>query len=423
MDVERTPVTKEQTVPTHRSTKKKDQAPRGVFRHKAGVWAARYTCGAGHVHEERVGPLKGDAIRTHAARRQRAYAEPGWCPSVDRQRAREHARAEAQRERRRLTLNEFAEEYLAWARTFRRGWQKEASRLRARILPALGNRYLDEITTEDIERFLASLREGVRPLSNATINRIVVTLGAMYTRALRGRLVPSHPVRGITRLPETARRVMVLSSGEEALVRDALPPALRPLFTVTINIGARWSELARLGWGDVDMLAGTVTIRESKNGTGRAIPLNHPALEALLDQTSRRHRPDDPSERVFDGVRYNTALRALARAATHATATLRDAGQDSGRLAGLTWHILRHCFASRLVMAGVDLRTVQVLGGWRTLKLVERYAHLSPQHLRQAVERIAPTGGLAMAAPAAQGLGFFLDSVPAAPTLKLRVSS
>jgi len=55
----------------------------------------------------------------------------------------------------------------------------------------------------------------------------------------------------------------------------------------------------------------------------------------------------------------------------------------------VTPHTLRHTFASRLVMAGVDLRTVQELGGWRSLALVERYSHLSPQHKAKAIERLA----------------------------------
>ena len=52
-------------------------------------------------------------------------------------------------------------------------------------------------------------------------------------------------------------------------------------------------------------------------------------------------------------------------------------------------HTLRHTFASRLAMAGVDLRTIQELGGWHSLQMVERYSHLSPNHKAQAVERIA----------------------------------
>jgi len=60
-----------------RNTKKKDDAPRGVFRHESGLWAIRFTCGAGHIHEERVGTVKSEAIQRHHARRGRALAEPG----------------------------------------------------------------------------------------------------------------------------------------------------------------------------------------------------------------------------------------------------------------------------------------------------------------------------------------------------------
>ena len=54
----------------------------------------------------------------------------------------------------------------------------------------------------------------------------------------------------------------------------------------------------------------------------------------------------------------------------------------------VTPHTLRHTFASRLVMGGVDLRTVQELGGWKELDMVVRYAHMSPSHKADAVERI-----------------------------------
>jgi len=78
------------------------------------------------------------------------------------------------------------------------------------------------------------------------------------------------------------------------------------------------------------------------------------------------------------------------RAVQAAQAILRSAGREdeATRLDGVTWHALRHTFASRLVAAGVDLRTVQELGGWRTLSMVQRYGHLSPDHLAAAVEKI-----------------------------------
>ena len=62
---------------------------------------------------------------------------------------------------------------------------------------------------------------------------------------------------------------------------------------------------------------------------------------------------------------------------------------ERASLKGVTPHTLRHSFASRLVMAGVDLRTIQELDGWQTIGMVDRYSYLSPSHKAQAVERIA----------------------------------
>jgi site-specific recombinase XerD len=69
------------------------------------------------------------------------------------------------------------------------------------------------------------------------------------------------------------------------------------------------------------------------------------------------------------------------------------AGKNASGLEGYTWRCNRHTFASRLVMAGVDLRSVQDLGGWRSLAMVQRYAHLAPEHLHDAVERLVRANG------------------------------
>ena len=71
-----------------------------------------------------------------------------------------------------------------------------------------------------------------------------------------------------------------------------------------------------------------------------------------------------------------------------ARAALREAGKDASRVEAYVWHCNRHTFASRLVMAGVDLRTVQELGGWRSLSMVMKYAHLAPEHRLAAVEAL-----------------------------------
>jgi len=120
------------------------------------------------------------------------------------------------------------------------------------------------------------------------------------------------------------------------------------------------------------------------------VPLNSAARSALRDLVAKRARPGEPGEPVSHAA-YRTISREFMRAVAAAQATLRAAGREeqAARLDGVRWHALRHTCASRLVAAGVDLRTVQELGGWKTLSMVQRYAHLSPGHLVAAVERIA----------------------------------
>src|ERR1700752_348911 len=90
------------------STRKKDNAPRGLYWHPSGAWAIRFTCGAGHIHKQKVGALKGDAGRVYHDRRGRALTEPGWCPGIEARQGRARVQAE---ERARITLQDYAEEY------------------------------------------------------------------------------------------------------------------------------------------------------------------------------------------------------------------------------------------------------------------------------------------------------------------------
>ena len=138
------------------------------------------------------------------------------------------------------------------------------------------------------------------------------------------------------------------------------------------------------------MLAGVITIKRSKNGHTRRIPMNSVVRSIVLDLGSQRRRPDDPTEAVFE-CRHMQADKFFPKAVERAHAALKAVGKDTTRLEGYTWHGNRHTFASRLVMMGVGPRTVQELGGWRTLSMVQRYSHLAPDHLLAAVERLVGT--------------------------------
>lgn len=115
----------------------------------------------------------------------------------------------------------------------------------------------------------------------------------------------------------------------------------------------------------------------AKNGQTRNIPMNSRARKALV-----RLKTLICGEYVFskpNGLPY----KSMEKPFTHAC-------QDAGLAGtGVSLHTLRHTFASNLVMAGVDLKTVQEYGGWSDLSLVQRYSHLSASHRAKAIETIA----------------------------------
>ena len=162
------------------------------------------------------------------------------------------------------------------------------------------------------------------------------------------------------------------------------------------------SEQARLHWFDVDVLTGFLTVRLGKNGQARRVPLNSAARGALLDLAGQRRRPADPDELVSRGAYRTVSREFVGPCRPRRRRSSADREDEAARLDGVTWHALRHTFASRLVAAGVDLRTVQELGGWRTLSMVQRYAHLSPGHLAAAVEKIVAVPAAAQSARATE---------------------
>ena len=120
-----------------------------------------------------------------------------------------------------------------------------------------------------------------------------------------------------------------------------------------------------------------LTIARSKHGGERHVPLNDVAVAALLTAHSFNNRQSAVFLNCY-GERLQTPRKWFE-------SCVKEAG-----LKDFTWHCLRHTFASRLVMAGVDLRTVQELMGHKTIQMTVRYAHLAPKHQLAAVQRLCP---------------------------------
>lgn len=192
-------------------------------------------------------------------------------------------------------------------------------------------------------------------------------------------------------LKEPRRRLRFLEPDEEYRLLDACAEPLRTMIVVGTNCGLRLkSEALTLRWADVDLERKTLTVQAAyaKNGTSRVVSLNSVVLAALTQLPKI-------SDFVFakpNGKPYH-AIRGFRGACTKA------------RLTDVTPHTLRHTFATRLVETGMDLRTVQELGGWKTLALVQRYAHVSPGRMADAVEGLVRYSASHSASPEIRRIG------------------
>lgn len=333
--------------------------PRGSQRLTGGLrgdWWVSYCCGLGHRHREKIGP-KSVARDEHASLRQRVRRE-GYCPRVE-------------TTRRPILFEDAAREYQEWSDAHKRSAKTDGHWL-ARLKGVFAGKTLDEITPEAVERFKQALAE---ERTKATVNRHLACLRHLYNRAIRrGAFAGRNPVSAVGLFREDNTRTRWLTTEEEAPLFAVTPEPYRAFCKVALYTGARRGELLAARWDQLDVKRGLLTLPTSKSGKARYIELSSLVVETL--QRVPRHLGEPL---IFPDCR---------KVSHHFPAWVGEA-----KLPGkVTLHTLRHTFASRLVMAGVDLLTVRELGGWGEkggLAMVERYAHVAAGRKREAVEALA----------------------------------
>lgn len=225
---------------------------------------------------------------------------------------------------------------------------------------------------EEVRRYLLEVRD-VRGLSPSTLKVYRTALKFFYGVALgRPEVVASV---GSPKVP--AKIPEVLSGTEvEALLGAIRSLKYRALVMTTYGAGLRISEACRLEPGDIDSRRMVLRVRCGKGGEGRHVMLSRRLLEALRAYW-RAERPREPY--LFPGSRPGHPLspETVRRA-------IRSALGQTGITKRVTPHVLRHSFATHLLEAGTDLRTIQVLLGHRTIRTTEIYTRVSTATVARA---------------------------------------
>jgi integrase len=311
-----------------------------------------------------------------------------------------------------LTLRKFIDEQFA-------PWAKAELRTGHQLITTLDRAFgdfmglaLHEIDINRLEiwwrkRLTMVSKQTDKPVQRTTAAREFAGLRSTLSKAVDWGVLKENAIKGM-RIKDTQSRKIVrnLSPDEETRLRAALKrrdgfmiaaresgnrwrqefdkplyptlPAhgygdhLTPVVMIAMNTGLRRGELMSLNWSDIDFGKKILTVRRerAKNGNQRHIPLNAEATKVLTQWRSQESGEDQ----VF---RINDPKKAWSGVL------------EAAAIKEFRFHDLRHHFASRLVMLGVDLNTVRELLGHADLTMTLRYAHLAPEHLAAAVEKLA----------------------------------
>lgn len=290
-----------------------------------------------------------------------------------------HARRKVLGEDDGLTLESLWVRYIAWCRIHNRDVEHKIQRWKKHLAPVFAHIRLTEISIPVVETYRQRrLSEGARP---STVNRETSLLRHMLAMAVRWGLLPQNPLAGLGNLPEKNddRWTYITVEEAERLLENIENPDYRQLVEFLLYSGRRLGEALELRWRDVDLDRGVLLLRGSRNKSGKTFgfPLHPRALRVLRERVSRWNGSGVPQEERVFPLSKKWLQKAFKKA-------LKKAGlPESIRI-----HDLRHTFASWLAMKGVPLQQIQALLGHRQISTTLRYAHLNPEVLRGALEKI-----------------------------------
>jgi integrase len=322
----------------------------------SGVWWIRYRA-EGKLKREKVG-RRSDAIDLYRQRKSDIRAG---------------VKLPANLRTKGIKFSEIAEEAEEWYVNHGKKDLRTVKNRMKRLVKDFGTQVADTIGPAQIDQWLSK-----QAWTPATCNRYKALLSKTFKIALAAGKVAMNPARLVEQRTESPGRIRYLLDDEETIVRAVINkrcPDHMEEFEIALNTGMRKGEQYSLEWPEVSFKRKRILLDETKNGSSREIPMNKTCLKAFESLYARR-----PHDGRVCQSKYGKDLND--------SRTWFDLVIEEAKILNFTWHDLRHTFCSRLIMAGVDLKTAQTLMGHKTITMTARYAHLSSAHLDTAVEKL-----------------------------------
>jgi len=247
---------------------------------------------------------------------------------------------------------------------------------------------LVQISGDDVEKYKQSLqnvevkngtRNSGKPLASRTVDMRIARLKRLFSLCLEWGLCDRNPASKVKLLRKDNKRVRYLSESEEAKLMEAACPALRKVIQFALHTGMRRGEILGLKWSDIHLQTPVIVIpaTRAKGKKERVIPLNKVVLSILYSLP----RPSDRDALVFANKNGGTWDRMRK---------LWEKAIKSSGIKDFRFHDTRHTYASRMVSKGIDLAVIKELLGHSDYETTLRYAHLTPERLKEAVAVLEP---------------------------------
>lgn len=243
-------------------------------------------------------------------------------------------------------------------------------------------------------KLVAQYRDDRLKTVSATPVRLeLALLSHLYQVARKewGYLRLDNPVKEIFRPPAQRGRIVMLSEGQCKTLLDECRTAKNPLLfhyvLLLLHSGMRPGEAAALEWPQLDLEARIITLTDTKNGTMRKVPMTMTAVEAFKALKAK----SSSSGPVFS----SRPMAYIKKTIEGGSSIFREcwaAARTRAKLPGLHMHDLRHTAASYMIKAGVDVRVLSEVFGWRTLQMAMRYGHVLTGQALAAIDTINGLG-------------------------------
>jgi integrase/recombinase XerD len=272
----------------------------------------------------------------------------------------------------------------------RRNYSKHTARVYLATIHDVARHFdrpVEQLSPEEIREYQAYLfRE--RHLAANTVNQRLGALRFFYNKTLKR----NWSVEETPYPKKTFQLPIILSQEEVGRLIESADSAFHRIILMTLYAtGVRRAELAHLKISDIDSQRMVIHVRGGKGRRDRDVMLSPHLLQALRQHY--RSLRKKPTTWLFPGGVWHTADQPIQ------TKVVWQACHEARRRAGLDKplhpHTLRHCFATHLLEAGADLRTIQILLGHRDLKETTIYLHLSSRHLRATASPLDALSGFA----------------------------